>query len=138
VLTPHYDIANVRLEFPSGAVANLNASRVSAKTFRKFRVFSPKAYASLDFVTNGVHVYHRNEKLEIERSTLEPSPLDALQAQCQQFVDCVRERKAPLVSGRDGLLALKYAEIVRAKIEERNRQAFEAGGFALHPEPSWV
>ena len=61
VVTDHCDLADVRLEFPGGAIANLNASRVSARAFRKLRVFSAEAYASIDFIANTTEVSYKME-----------------------------------------------------------------------------
>jgi len=118
VITDHCDLANVRLEFPSGAVANLNASRVSAKPFRKLRIFSTEAYASLDFIGNTVEVSYKIGN-QIERKSTEPMAMDSLLDQCRHFAARARDGRSPLVRGEDGALALRYAGIVAAKIAER-------------------
>ena len=119
VLTSHYDIANVRLEFPDGGVANLTASRVSNKPFRKFRTFSHHTYGSMDFISNTVEVYFRDSK-GIASRTIENAQLDALSEQCRHFVQCIREERQPLVTGEDGLRALRVAHAIRQKIDERS------------------
>lgn len=133
VVTSKVDIANVRMEFPSGGIVNLNASRVSAKPFRKFRVFSAQAYASLDFISNGVEVIRRNGEQALERSVHEPKPVDALREQCEQFLQSVRESTAPVVTGRDALRALRYATIIREKIAERDQRTLARGFFEESP-----
>lgn len=119
VLTSHYDIANARLEFPSGAVANLNASRVSAKMERKLRIFSLDSYASMDFISNEVNLYFKNSKRELESRTFKNEQVDALQRQCSTFIQCVKSRQNPLVGGDDGLAALRVLEAIKQKVEER-------------------
>jgi predicted dehydrogenase len=119
VVTEQDDLANVRLEFPSGAVMNLNASRVSADPLRKMRVFSDQAYASFDFRQNTASVFRRNQGNSVERLVTSPENFDALLEQARDFVACVREGRRPLVNGEDGLRALKYAGVVLQKIRER-------------------
>jgi predicted dehydrogenase len=124
VLTSLVDLANVRLEFPSGAVANLSASRVSMKPERKFRLFTLNTYASVDLMANRASIQRCNKGTDpkgsgIEHRVVEFPSIDALKDQCLQFADCVRNRKQPLVTGRDGLKALRYAKIIKDKIFER-------------------
>jgi predicted dehydrogenase len=129
VITEHCDLANVRLEFPGGAVANLSASRVSAKPFRKLRIFSTEAYASVDFISNTVEVSYKAGN-QIQRKTTEPMAMDSLLDQCRHFVARARDGLTPLVSGEDGALALRYAGIVAAKVLER------AAGRPAEPQTS--
>jgi len=119
IITKQCDMASVRLEFPGGAVANLSASRVSAKVMRKFRLFSMDAYASIDLLTNASEVFSRGKDNQIERKTYESSALDALKEQCEQFVNAVAKGGPPGVSGHDGLRALRVAIEIQRKIEER-------------------
>ncbi len=119
VLTTSCDLANVRLEFPGGAVANLTASRVSARSMRKFRVFSSDTYASMDFVSNSVDLYSRRNGQVVEHKAIERVGLDALREQAVNFIESVRGRATPEVSGQDGLRALRVAGIIREKIRER-------------------
>ncbi len=131
VVTNQYDLANVRLEFASGAVMNLNASRVSASIVRKMRVFTDTAYASFDFQSNSGTVLQKRSAQEIDKKTTQaPAGFDALSAQARDFVDCVRAGRRPLVSGEDGLRALKYAQIVTAKIQQRETAPANLNSFA--------
>lgn len=134
VLTSHVDLANVRLEFPGGAVANLTASRVSSKSMRKFRVFSTEAYASLDLVDNKVEVY-TNRAGKIERVSVERPQLDPLADQCVSFLQCVTTGAAPEVSGLDGLRALRCAHQIRERIRERAGLVPPAGTQPREPSP---
>ncbi len=120
VLTKVIDIANARIEFASGAVANLTASRVSQNTQRKFRVFQADQYLSIDFQAGEVNLLTKtgeiseanlasgNVPLEHENFSLEKG--DALLAETQAFFDAIKNNKPVPVSGRDGMMALKLAE----------------------------
>jgi len=120
VLTGDVDIANARLVFRNGCVANVTASRVSLKVERKMRLFMPSAYYSVDF-QNRVLTCHRKGSGEMfpgipeilsEESVFESG--DALKSEIEHFVDCVRSRREPLVSGHAGRRALATAtEITR-------------------------
>jgi predicted dehydrogenase len=123
VLTDAVDIANVRLEFADGCVANVTASRVSQKAMRKMRIFQSDAYFSVDFQTSSIDIARRNgaerddqgfPKIQIEeRKTAEKS--DAILAEISAFLECVRTGATPPVTGRDGRRALEVAlEISRA------------------------
>ena len=115
VLTKTLDLANVRLEFDCGAVANLTASRVSQNTQRKFRVFQEDRYVSIDFAAGVVNILTKtgdwtdgNLPLDHEEFNLEKG--DALLAETKSFVEAVRDGTPVPVSGRDGLRALHLAE----------------------------
>lgn len=119
VLTDELDLANVRLEFLSGAAVNLNVSRVSHEPVRKFRVFYDDAYASLDFLHNSVKVYSRTPDPAIQLVRKERPEVDPLRDQITDFVDCVRTGRKPVVTGQDGIRALRFARIILQKIFER-------------------
>lgn len=120
VLTHDTDIANARIVFRNGTVANVTASRVSLKVERKMRLFMPSAYFSVDF-QNRVLTCHRKGDKEMfpgipeiisEESVFESG--DALKEEIRHFIDCVRTRREPLVSGHAGRRALAAAtEITR-------------------------
>jgi predicted dehydrogenase len=115
------DIANARLEFADGAVANVIASRVSDKRLRQIRVFQPDAYLSLDFTTQNIDMAYRQPRgpgtrPEIQRERLAVEPVKPLDAELAAFVQSVRTGQAPLVNGRVGLAALEVALQVKAKI----------------------
>ena len=124
VVTDHVDIANARLEFDNGAVANVTASRVSRNQFRRIRVFSKDHYLGLNFADQQLdHVYPGEVKGETrfpelieQRVVVEPQlPLNA---ELAHFVDCVQQNRQPLVTGQDGLVAVKVADQVRQIISE--------------------
>jgi len=121
VLTEHADIANARLEFENGAVADVTASRVSAKKQRRIRVFGKNSYHALDFADQQVEevIAHPNPaggRPEIRSEKLSITPTPPLDAELADFVNTVRARRAPLVDGRTGLEALRVALMVKEKI----------------------
>lgn len=115
VLTKGTDIANARLTFENGCVANVTASRISMKLERKMRLFRPSSYASVDFQNRILQKYRTGEKemfpnvpeILSEEATFETS--DALMAEIQQFVECIQTGKQPLVTGEAARLALATA-----------------------------
>ena len=116
VLSDKADIANVRLEFESGCVANLTASRVSTDSVRKLRFFQPHDYVSLDFASQTGSVLSLDGG-RISEKKLEPDVAEPLKVQLEAFVFSVRERQAPRVSGEDGVKALDVAMSVLEKIQ---------------------
>jgi predicted dehydrogenase len=140
VVSDNLDIANARLEFENGAVANVTASRISLKKMRKMRMFQRDAYISLDFGTGVSEVFRLEEpgvelpdyaisygeigvsdkKKTIVFEKPENIELNALQHEIQLFVDCVKNGTEPIVTGQDGLRALRVAQIIIQKIKENN------------------
>ncbi|MCL5669777.1 MAG: Gfo/Idh/MocA family oxidoreductase [Acidobacteria bacterium] len=121
VLSDKVDIANARVEFENGTVANLTASRVSTEKVRKFRYFQPHEYISIDFSRRDsllLSVNHDGTAPGIGFRKLEASTREPLQAELESFVRCVRTRRPPLVGGREGRDALALAERVMFCIEE--------------------
>jgi predicted dehydrogenase len=120
VLTDKVDIANARLRFASGLIANLTASRVSTERVRKFRVFAPQTYISADFDAREAQVYRLaatpegRPDIRVERSGARDE--EPLRRQLAAFVDAVRGRTEPVVSGRDGRRALGLALTILDRI----------------------
>ncbi len=128
VLTPSVDIANARLRFANGCIANVTASRVSLKRERKFRVFQGDAYFSIDFDQRQVRVCRREAGHDGRPPSLSFEQLvvtdgDALANEIEAFVGAVRERETPPVTGWDGLRALEVAHVVRECVETEVRAA---------------
>ena len=124
VLTNSTDIANVRLEFENGCVANVTASRVSAKTERKMRIFQDDAYIAVDFHNRELDIYRKGEKemhpgipeIISEKSTYENS--DALKLEIMAFIDSIHHGTPTLVSGEDGRRALDAAIKISALLKD--------------------
>ncbi len=121
VLTPRIDIANVRLRFAGGCIANLTASRISRDRVRKIRFFQPQSYLSIDYAAQ-----------EVEHWTLGPGPAgtpaitggkldvprdEPLKRELEDFVMAVRERRAPAVTGDQGRAALALAAEIVERME---------------------
>ncbi len=121
VLTDDVDIANARIEFASGAVANVTASRVSTSAQRRFRVFQPHQYVSIDFGSGEVrkvskHGEWREGAMPFREETWNLEKGDALLAETKAFVDAILEHRPCEVSGADGLAALRLAEAISDEI----------------------
>jgi predicted dehydrogenase len=125
VLMDDIDIANARIEFTSGAVANVTASRVSTTPQRRFRVFQPNQYVSIDFGAGEVRrVTKQGEWREggappLHEETWNLEKGDALLAETKAFADAIIGDKPCIVSGADGVAALKLAEMIGADISRR-------------------
>jgi predicted dehydrogenase len=124
VLTPKTDIANVRLRFADGCIANLTASRISRERVRKARFFQTDSYVSIDYAAQEVEVYRlmRSESAAASRPVIKGGRLDVPQQEplfCElaDFVAAVRERRAPGVTGQAGRDALELATRVAEAIE---------------------
>lgn len=122
VLTPHEDIANVRLAFENGCVANVSTSRISFKEMRKIRLFQPDCYISLDYKKQDGIIYRRENGKILHK----PIPLEKeepLLLELKSFIECVQDSKDPLVTGEHGKRALDVGmEIVRQIQEARQLQ----------------
>ena len=124
VLMDDIDIANARIEFENGAVANVTASRVSTTPQRRFRVFQPNQYVSIDFgngevrrVTKQGDWREGGAPLREETWNLEKG--DALLAETRAFIDAIVNDTPPVVSGADALASLQLAEMIGADIARR-------------------
>ena len=124
-LTDRVDIANARLVFPGEVVANVTASRISAQKIRKLRVFERSAYHSLDFTEQQVERYGLVERAglrQIERSILPVTRDEPLRREIESFIDCVRGRRTPRVTGEDGRRALALAIRIASAAAEASRR----------------
>lgn len=122
VLTEHVDIANARLEFENGAVANVTASRVSNKKERRLRVFAKHAYFALNYIDQQIEMVRAlpsatpGARAEMVHERLTIAAKQPLDAELHAFIESVRNGTPPLVNGRTGLQALKVALLVKEKI----------------------
>jgi predicted dehydrogenase len=121
VLTPRYDIANARLRFASGCIANVTASRISRDRVRKIRFFQPDAYLSIDYAAQEVEGWRLVRK-EGARPAIEGGPIpverdEPLRRELMDFIRAARARSSPIVDGDAGRKALELATRVAEKME---------------------
>ncbi len=140
IVSPSEDIANCRLEFENGCVANVTASRISTRKMRKMRFFQPNAYISVDFLEGAAEVYHLTEvdapippdslsislgqigakdaRKEIRYTRLEKKDVNPLNYELNLFIQAIRENRPPAVSGESAVRALQVARDILDKIEQ--------------------
>src|SRR5688572_1346333 len=120
VLTDKPDIANARIKFANGCIANVTSSRVSIKRERKIRIFQPDAYISIDYDQRRAQIYYKPAPgagwLGIRAENIEIKDGDALADEIDSFLECVRTRALPLVDGDEGLRALEIASMISAQL----------------------
>jgi predicted dehydrogenase len=148
VVSPTVDIANARIQFANGCVANVTASRISNKKMRKMRIFQPNAYISLDFVDGFSEIFYTTEsgklnfndgtlafslgqidaggtRKEIKYNKLQRAGINPLKQELSSFAESVDTGVPPVVDGNAGLAALRLANKVLAKIEEHTKKVIE-------------
>jgi predicted dehydrogenase len=108
VLTRREDIANARMKFANGCIANLTVSRVSPEKMRKIRVFQSDCYLSLDYQEQSGWIY-RKEGMTIAREEVQIEKDEPLKCELAAFIDCARQGKRPVVTGQEGAEALRIA-----------------------------
>ncbi len=129
------DIANARLTFENGCVANVTASRISLNPMRKMRIFQPENYITIDFQKGSTEMYSLIEQgsevagdkvipmegsnKSIVYSNRELPKLDAMYAEQASFAASIRQNETPLVSGSDGLEALRIAELINQQLVDQ-------------------
>jgi len=127
VLTEKVDIANARLQFEGGCVANITASRISVEDQRRIRIFQPDTYLVVDYAAKKVAIFRRifapgKANVEIASEQVKVKPGDALEMEIRSFLHSSMNREAPLVTAEDGknalALALDINEQIRANIEK--------------------
>ena len=121
VLTPKFDIANARLRFASGCIANLTASRISRDRVRKIRFFQPDSYISIDYAAQEVEGW-RLVRQDGARPSIQGGPLpvtkdEPLRLELADFISAVRDKRRPLVDGEAGRVALELATRIAEKME---------------------
>jgi predicted dehydrogenase len=145
VVSDTVDIANARIKFKSGCVANVTASRISTKKMRKMRIFQNNSYVSVDFVDGYSEIYYiddtksakfqdgtlafslgqimaGNQRSEIKYNKLQRPDINPLKYEINAFVESIQANIPPLVTGNEGLAALKLANQVLQKIDEHTQQ----------------
>jgi predicted dehydrogenase len=121
ILSEKVDIANVRIQFPSGCIANLTASRVSTERVRKLRLFQPHEYISLDYGRQDAVRFRVKPPLAIDFAALPVTKDEPLRLELEGFFESVVTRQPPRVTGEQGLAALEVAFEILDKIEEHYR-----------------
>ena len=111
LVTDFIDLANARIEFEDGLVANLTASRISSKHMRKIRVFQSKTYLGIDLFKKELDLYSLDNKKEnfIDNKKIDFANNDALDDELSHFIECIIKNETPIVSVDDGIDALKLA-----------------------------
>jgi predicted dehydrogenase len=117
VLSRREDIANARIRFENGCVANITSSRISPERMRKIRVFQEDAYLSLDY-QNQTGEIHRRVGRSIEREDVEIEKEEPLKRQILSFIKCAREGLQPKVSGFEATAALELAVEITKRIQD--------------------
>jgi predicted dehydrogenase len=125
VFTGEEDIANARILFENGCVANVTASRISLKSERKMRIFQRNAYITLDFQNRKMLVAQQGSgelfpgvpNVKVDEREL--GEADALRSEIESFLSAIREGKEPQVSGRDGRMALETALKINLSLDRR-------------------
>ncbi len=140
LLSGHEDIANVRVRFKTGCVADLTASRISLTKSRKLRAFQKDSYISLDYGNTALKVYRKKTPVikslkDVEYLSPKLSSVDPLRTEHQHFLDCIRHNRKPWPSGERGVEALKLALQIAEELE-RYELSGHAGSRSLIP--SWA
>jgi len=148
VIADKEDIANARIQFENGCVANITASRVSFEPMRRIRLFSENSYISLDYQKQEALIYKKSPKLTLKSIDAESKGVSSildlknfsfgdmlkierikmdnqepLRKELESFIDCVKNGKQPVVSGEEGIEAIKIADIIREEINKNLRLA---------------
>jgi len=126
ILSSKIDIANARIEFANGCVANLTASRVSSEKVRKLRFFQPSQYLSIDYTRQDIVIMSVNSSSEAMVATLVPRKIELpktepLRAEIESFVQTVKSRGRSAVSGEEGKRALELGQQVVEKIRDHTQ-----------------
>lgn len=127
ILTSRIDLANARLEFASGCIANITASRVAGERLRKLRVFQPNEYYSLDYAEQQVSVCRlvqtKQGPPEIVAGMLNVAKREPLAAEIEHFLQCVMTGSQPIVGGKDGRRAVYLASEILEKVRSHSERA---------------
>jgi len=116
ILTKHEDIANVRIRFKNGTICDLTASRITNDSLRKIRIFQKDCYISLDYITQEA-VISRKIKNKIISKKIDIKKEGPLKKELSSFVDCVLNKKRPIVSGIEAYNALSVAHNILKKLK---------------------
>ncbi len=124
VLTDQIDVANARIRFSNGMIANVNTSRVAARRERKIRFFQPDAYISVDYEARRIQIYRKSPAPKgttfptISAEQIDLGEADPLADEVASFIAAVRARSVPAVTARDGLRVIELIERIRVCMEQ--------------------
>ncbi len=133
ILTDRVDAANARIEFATGAVANITASRVGTEKIRKMRFFQPRDYIAIDYATNHASISNLAPSSEslwpgVRTQVLEVKDIEPLRAEIESFITASTTGQTPIVSGEDGRRALSLA---LRTLEEIHQHTVKVGAQSL-------
>jgi predicted dehydrogenase len=135
IVSPYLDIANARIEFENGCIANVTASRVSREKMRKIRIFQPTAYFSIDYASQRITVLSKDGKGRkpifpgVFAEDIKIAKNDPLESEINSFVERIKDRKKPLISGLDGKKALEVALRITGQIQRNIERRKTSGGL---------
>jgi predicted dehydrogenase len=137
IVSPYLDFANARIEFETGCIANVTACRVSREKMRTIRIFQPTAHFSIDYVSQRITVLSKDGK---GRKPISPGVFaedikitknDPLESEINSFVERIKDRKKPLISGLDGKKALEVALRITDQIQRNIERRKTSGGLMV-------
>lgn len=114
-VSDHEDLANVRLSFNNNVIADITASRVTKEEVRKIRIFQEQSYILLDYMHQEAFLYKGSDS-EIDKEKIRIRKKEPLKVELKSFIDCVQNKKKPIVSGQEGRQALAVALAILEKI----------------------
>jgi len=115
-ISDYEDVANVRLMFEDGTIADITASRITKDAVRKMRIFQENSYVSLDYITQEAAIFRKTEE-KIIKEKIKIRKKEPLKKELKSFIDCVKNQKRPVVSGVEGRRALQVALAIVEKIK---------------------
>lgn len=118
VLTNSIDLANARIEFENGCVANLTASRISLKQMRQMRVFEKNSYSMIDFNAPSINKWKINKRRKLEETRYDVAQKNALYEELFSFINSIYQEDKAVVTAEEGLESLKVANKIQKKIEK--------------------
>lgn len=140
LLSGHEDIANVRVRFKTGCIADLTASRISMEKCRKLRIFQEESYISLDYASTALKIYKKKTNVikslkDIEIIKPKLSTTEPLKSEHLHFLDCIRHNRKPWPSGEHGVEALKLALQISEELERYEVSNHKSARSLI---PSWA
>ncbi|MFH1593408.1 MAG: Gfo/Idh/MocA family oxidoreductase [Candidatus Omnitrophota bacterium] len=119
-ISPHEDIANVRLTFKNGTIADITASRVTKEEVRKIKISQEDSYITLDYLHQDAYVVKKTDS-KIEKKRIRIEKKEPLKQELKSFISCIQNKTKPIVSGTEGKLALSVAMDILEKIKSSKK-----------------